>query len=213
VSEQDKTTGLAGAREAALRTERASAHAAEPGPEFYTINGAPACGAPVDGGRCGRHPGHGPEHPHIMEPGTDEPERHPITSYQDWAARNGLPTTIAAAKAVAIAAGHGEPVEPGAGPCPCVSCDGQCGGGCGGPVKLTVRGPVCPRCAELADTFDDDFTGAKATIAQDRVRLAVDSFSGSPASIYLDIPDLDALVIALIVKRHELAARRAAEQA
>ncbi len=40
----------------------------ETGP--FRIGGQPACGAPVDGGRCGRAPGH-EGHPHIKEPGTE----------------------------------------------------------------------------------------------------------------------------------------------
>lgn len=43
--------------------------------EKYPIDGVPACGAPVDGGRCGRHPHHD-GHPHIKEPGTEEPKRY-----------------------------------------------------------------------------------------------------------------------------------------
>jgi hypothetical protein len=31
----------------------------------YLVEGIPACGVLVNGGRCGRAPGHGPEHPHI----------------------------------------------------------------------------------------------------------------------------------------------------
>jgi hypothetical protein len=38
--------------------------------EPYTIDGVPACGAPVDGGRCGRRPHHD-GHLHIKEPGTE----------------------------------------------------------------------------------------------------------------------------------------------
>lgn len=38
-------------------------------PEPFTVDGLPACGAPVDGGRCGRAPGH-EGHPHIPEPFT-----------------------------------------------------------------------------------------------------------------------------------------------
>ncbi len=59
---------------AALLQHAADAHrqaedqAGEDG-EPYTINGAPACGAPVDGGRCGRHPPTTTA-PHIKEPGT-----------------------------------------------------------------------------------------------------------------------------------------------
>jgi hypothetical protein len=44
------------------------------GPHFcepFTVDGRPACGAPVDGGRCGRGPGHD-GHPHIKEPGTED---------------------------------------------------------------------------------------------------------------------------------------------
>jgi hypothetical protein len=37
------------------------------------VNDLPACGAPVDGGRCGRAPDH-EGHPHIMEPGSDVAE-------------------------------------------------------------------------------------------------------------------------------------------
>jgi hypothetical protein len=38
-------------------------------PEPFTVDGQPACGEPVDGGRCGRAPGH-EGHPHIVEPST-----------------------------------------------------------------------------------------------------------------------------------------------
>lgn len=38
--------------------------------ELFTIGGLPACGEPVEGGRCGRAPGHF-GHPHIKEPGTE----------------------------------------------------------------------------------------------------------------------------------------------
>lgn len=38
--------------------------------EPFTIDGQPACGAEVEGGRCGRAPGHGPEHPHIVDRST-----------------------------------------------------------------------------------------------------------------------------------------------
>jgi hypothetical protein len=79
-------TGLAGTREGALRTERTAAALARAedypdrhayaAPDPYAINGVPACGAPVDGGRCGRRPDHD-GHPHIMEPGTDETEPEP----------------------------------------------------------------------------------------------------------------------------------------
>ncbi len=40
--------------------------------EPCTIDGQPACGAPVDGGRCDRAPGH-EGHPHIKEPRTEAP--------------------------------------------------------------------------------------------------------------------------------------------
>jgi hypothetical protein len=43
---------------------------ADPDAELFTIAGQPACGEPVDGGRCGRAPGHA-GHPHIKEPGTE----------------------------------------------------------------------------------------------------------------------------------------------
>jgi hypothetical protein len=40
----------------------------------YKIDGVPACGQEIDGGRCGRAPEH-EGHPHIMEPGTEyEPD-------------------------------------------------------------------------------------------------------------------------------------------
>jgi hypothetical protein len=40
------------------------------GHEPFTIDGRRACGAPVDGGRCGRAPGH-EGHPHIKEPAAE----------------------------------------------------------------------------------------------------------------------------------------------
>ena len=61
---------------AALLQHAADAHRqaedqADEDPEPYTINGSPACGAPVDGGRCGRHPHYHDGQPHIKEPGTE----------------------------------------------------------------------------------------------------------------------------------------------
>lgn len=96
--------------------------------------------------------------------------------------------------------------------CGCWSCNSECGSGCG-PVKLTHRGPICLRCAEMADVFDDDRTGTKATVCQDRVRLEVDTFrTFHKASTWLDLADIDALVAVLLVKRTELARQRAEYQ-
>lgn len=49
------------------QARREAAEAAVSEPEPYRIDGLAACGAPVDGGRCGRAPGHN-GHPHIQAP-------------------------------------------------------------------------------------------------------------------------------------------------
>lgn len=88
--------------------------------------------------------------------------------------------------------------------CACFSCNGECGGDCG-PATPTHRGPVCAYCAEKADVFDDDRTGAKVSISGGRVVLSVDVFDTyRKRSIYLTGADVDALVMALLGKRREL---------
>jgi hypothetical protein len=73
--------------------------------------------------------------------------------------------------------------------CVCWCCDSQCGGAqdensCG-PTEPNADGhQVCAACRATADVLDDDRTGARATIGQDRVRLAVGTF-GIAANIWL----------------------------
>jgi hypothetical protein len=43
--------------------------------------------------------------------------------------------------------------------------------------------------------------------------MATDTRNGSPASIWLDVPDVDALLLALLIKRQQLVAARAEDAA
>lgn len=87
----------------------------------------------------------------------------------------------------------------------CYSCE-QAGSEPRGPMRVTARGLMCSACAALADVIDDDGTGVKATLGRDRVVLTVDSTSGTGDSVWLTVPDVDALIMALLIKRQELAA-------
>jgi len=65
-TEVARGVSLPGAVAALLQHAANASRQAEP----FTIGGLPACGEPVEGGRCGRAPGHF-GHPHIKEPGTE----------------------------------------------------------------------------------------------------------------------------------------------
>lgn len=59
---------------------------------------------------------------------------------------------------------------------------------------------------DLADFQDDDETGVKVTISQERVRVKVDSYSAFGSSIWLRAGDAEGLGALLIAKAAELRA-------
>ena len=59
---------------------------------------------------------------------------------------------------------------------------------------------------DLADFEDDDETGVKVTIRQERVRVKVDSYSAFGSSIWLRAEDAEALGGLLIARAAELRA-------
>jgi hypothetical protein len=99
--------------------------------------------------------------------------------------------------------------------CTCWSCNAECGGtddpGSCGPAVWMHRGPLCMACAAKADAFDDDRTGAKVDISQDRVRLAVDVFGSHTGYIWLNLSDAADLIGALADHMAELAIQRAGQ--
>ena len=66
---------------------------------------------------------------------------------------------------------------------------------------------------DLADFQDDDGTGVKVTIRQDRVRVKTDSYNPFGSSIWLDADDADGLGHLLIARAAELRIRRVIERA
>ena len=63
---------------------------------------------------------------------------------------------------------------------------------------------------DLADFQDDDETGVKVTIGQDRVRVKTDSYSPWGKSVWLDADDAEGLGRLLITRAAELRAAEAA---
>jgi hypothetical protein len=57
---------------------------------------------------------------------------------------------------------------------------------------------------DLADFEDDDETGVKVTISQERVRVKTDSYSFRATSVWLDADDAEGLGRLLIAKAAEL---------
>lgn len=57
---------------------------------------------------------------------------------------------------------------------------------------------------DLADFEDDDKTGVKVTISQERVRVKTDSYSFRATSVWLNAEDANALGHLLIAKADEL---------
>jgi hypothetical protein len=57
---------------------------------------------------------------------------------------------------------------------------------------------------DLADFQDDDETGVKVTIRQERVRVEVDSYSAFGSSVWLNAEDANGLGHLLIAKADEL---------
>ena len=66
---------------------------------------------------------------------------------------------------------------------------------------------------DLADFEDDDETGVKVTIRQERVRVQVDSYSTFGSSIWLRAEDAEQLGALLIAKAAELRANDTEEVA
>lgn len=78
-------------------------------------------------------------------------------------------------------------------------------------MRITGEMPVEPggtveahgALLDLADFQDDDETGVKVTISQERVRVKVDSYSFSARSVWLDADDAEGLGRLLIARAAE----------
>jgi hypothetical protein len=85
-------------------------------------------------------------------------------------------------------------------------------------MKITAEMPLEPggtvethgALIDLADFEDDNETGIKVTISQERVRVKTDSYSINARSVWLDADDAEGLGHLLIARAAELRAQEAA---